>query len=89
MKEECRSSEEGYKKEMEKLKEKVQGTEVLDIKLEEKKVLEEKVDKLEAKIAKARTILRDSGAHYVIDTINDLPGVIEKINERLAMGISP
>merc|ERR1712193_431021 len=46
-------------------------------------------DELEAKVAKARRILRDSGAHYVIDTINDLPGVIEKINERLAMGISP
>ena len=27
------------------------------------------------------------GAHYVIDTINDLPGIIEKINERLAMGM--
>merc|ERR1711944_186863 len=37
-------------------------------------------DELEAKVAKARRILRDSGAHYVIDTINDLPGVIEKIN---------
>merc|ERR1712038_2000104 len=46
-------------------------------------------DKLEAKVAKARKILRDSGAHYVIDTINDLPGVIEKINDRLAMGMSP
>ena len=29
------------------------------------------------------------GAHYVIDTINDLPGVVEKINERLAMGLGP
>merc|ERR1711963_929739 len=46
-------------------------------------------DELEAKVAKARKILRDSGAHYVIDTINDLPGVIEKINDRLAMGMSP
>jgi len=46
-------------------------------------------DELEAKVAKARRILRDSGAHYVIDTINDLPGVVEKINERLAMGLGP
>ena len=46
-------------------------------------------DELEVKVIKARKILRDSGAHFVIDTINDLPGVIEKINERLAMGMSP
>ena len=46
-------------------------------------------DELEVKIIKARKILRDSGAHFVIDTINDLPGVIEKVNERLAMGIAP
>ena len=44
---------------------------------------------LEAKVEKARTILRDSGAHFVIDTIKDLPGVIEIINQRLAMGLSP
>merc|ERR1739838_136666 len=40
-------------------------------------------DELEAKVAKARRILRDSGAHYVIDTINDLPGVNKK-NQRKA-----
>merc|ERR1711983_394749 len=44
---------------------------------------------LEAKVEKARTILKDSGAHFVIDTIKDLPGVIEIINQRLAMGLSP
>lgn len=46
-------------------------------------------EELEVKVEKARQILRKSGAHYVIDTINDLPGVIEKINARLAMGLSP
>ena len=44
---------------------------------------------LEVKVEKARAILRDSGAHFVIDTIKDLPGVIEIINQRLAMGLSP
>jgi len=44
---------------------------------------------LEAKVEKARAILRESGAHFVIDTIKDLPGVIEIINQRLAMGLSP
>merc|ERR1711997_1097773 len=46
-------------------------------------------EELEAKVEKARKILRDSGAHFIIDTIVDLPGVIEKINERLALGLSP
>ena len=46
-------------------------------------------DELEAKIDKARKILKDCGAHFVIDTIKDLPDVIEKINERLALGLGP
>ena len=46
-------------------------------------------DELEAKIDKARKILKDCGAHFVIDTIKDLPDAIEKINERLALGLGP
>jgi phosphonoacetaldehyde hydrolase len=34
-------------------------------------------------------ILRKTGAHYVIDTIVDLPGVIDDINARLARGERP
>ncbi len=51
----------------------------------------EKMDKkeLEVKIEKARKILNDSGCHFVIDTIKELPGVIDKINQRLALGLSP
>ena len=33
--------------------------------------------------------LRAAGAHYVIDTITDLPAVIEQIETRLALGESP
>merc|ERR1712018_246328 len=46
-------------------------------------------EELEAKVDKARKILKDSGAHFIIDTIKDLPGVIETINQRLSMGLSP
>jgi len=46
-------------------------------------------EELEVKVEKARKILLDSGAHFVIDTIVELPGIIEKINERLALGLSP
>ena len=33
--------------------------------------------------------LRAAGAHYVIDTITDLPAVIEQIETRLVHGESP
>lgn len=46
-------------------------------------------DQLEVLVEKARKILRDAGAHFVIDTIKDLPPVVEEINRRLAMGLSP
>ena len=46
-------------------------------------------DELEAKVEKARGILKASGAHFVIDTINDLPAIIEKINAKLELGLSP
>jgi hypothetical protein len=51
----------------------------------------EKMDKAElaAKVLKAKHILKDCGAHFVIDTIKDLPGVIDKINQRIEMGLSP
>ena len=44
---------------------------------------------LDAKVEAARKKLYQSGAHYVIDTISDLPEVVDHINERLAMGLSP
>ena len=36
-----------------------------------------------------RKLLREAGAHYVIDTITDLPAVIDDINARLARGERP
>ena len=38
---------------------------------------------------KTKEILRNTGAHYVIDTIVDLPWVISDINKKLQMGIRP
>ncbi|MDH3231566.1 MAG: phosphonoacetaldehyde hydrolase [Alphaproteobacteria bacterium] len=36
-----------------------------------------------------RDILRKAGAHYVVDSLADLPGVIDDINTRLARGERP
>jgi len=44
---------------------------------------------LAAKIENAKSILYKNGAHFVIETTNDLPGVIEEINRRLKLGLKP
>lgn len=44
---------------------------------------------LERRVAQTRDILRRAGAHYVIDSIVDLPEVIADINARLARGEKP
>ncbi len=41
------------------------------------------------RLEKTREILRQSGAHYVIDNLADIEPVIEDINERLAQGEKP
>ncbi len=41
------------------------------------------------RVEKTRQILRQAGAHYVIDSIADLPEVIDDINARLARGEKP
>ncbi len=55
--------------------------------------LEEEATLSEAEIARrmahTRKILEQSGAHYVIDSLVDLPGVIDDINARLARGEKP
>jgi len=43
----------------------------------------------ERRLQRSYDILSRAGAHYVIDTINDLPSVIEDINRRLASGEHP
>ncbi len=42
-----------------------------------------------ARMAKTRNILEQAGAHYVIDSLIELPAVIEDINARLARGEKP
>jgi len=44
---------------------------------------------LQSKIKNAEQILYKAGAHFVIETTNDLPAVIEQINDRLKMGLKP
>lgn len=44
---------------------------------------------IERRLALTRDILRKAGAHYVIDTIAELPAVIDDINARLARGEKP
>ncbi len=55
--------------------------------------LEEEATLNEAEIARrmahTRKILEQSGAHYVIDSLVDLPAVIDDINARLARGEKP
>ena len=42
-----------------------------------------------ARMAKTRAILEQAGAHYVIDSLIELPAVIDDINARLARGEKP
>ena len=44
---------------------------------------------IQRRMAHTRKILEESGAHYVIDSLVDLPAVIEDINARLARGEKP
>jgi len=44
---------------------------------------------MERRVARTREILRQAGAHYVIDTFDQLPEVIADVNERLARGERP
>ena len=44
---------------------------------------------MDRRVARTREILRQAGAHYVIDTFDQLPEVIADVNERLARGERP
>ena len=43
----------------------------------------------ERKLKRSYDILTNAGAHYVIDSITELPPVIDDINRRLAAGEKP
>ncbi|MBS1270796.1 MAG: Phosphonoacetaldehyde hydrolase [Gammaproteobacteria bacterium] len=46
-------------------------------------------EEIERRTEHTRDLLRRTGAHYVVDSIVELPEVIEEINERLARGERP
>ncbi|MDH3716054.1 MAG: phosphonoacetaldehyde hydrolase, partial [Gammaproteobacteria bacterium] len=46
-------------------------------------------EEIARRLAFTRDALEKTGAHYVIDEFDELPGVIEDINERLARGEKP
>ena len=46
-------------------------------------------EEIERRVQVSRDILVKSGAHYVVDSIADLPEVVADINQRLARGESP
>lgn len=55
----------------------------------EKEIAEMDPSEYNRKLQAAYDILTKAGAHYVIDSIKDLPPVIEDINRRLAAGEKP
>jgi phosphonoacetaldehyde hydrolase len=57
--------------------------------LTEQQLEEVSAEELNRKLNRAYKHLTNSGAHYVIDTIRDLPLVINDINRRLASGEKP
>lgn len=46
-------------------------------------------EEIQKRLEKSRSLLVQTGAHYVVDTINELPEVIADINTRLARGERP
>lgn len=44
---------------------------------------------IQKRLEKSRELLWKSGAHYVVDSIADLPAVCVDINQRLARGETP
>ena len=57
--------------------------------LNEEEINELSEEEYELKISKSYETLANAGAHYVIDSIAELPPVIEDINRRLAAGERP
>lgn len=46
-------------------------------------------DDFKDRLLKTRKLLENSGAHYIIDSITELPDVIKDINQRIACGDKP
>ena len=60
-----------------------------EVGLNEEEVKALSQDQLCRRVAQAADRLRESGAHYVVETIADLPGVVDEIQGRLAAGDRP
>ena len=46
-------------------------------------------DEINSRLQHSRKVLEGSGAHYLVDTLEQLPLVIDDINRRLARGQTP
>jgi phosphonoacetaldehyde hydrolase len=57
--------------------------------LTEKEIANLDPDVRQAKLDRAYKRMHQTGAHYVVDSIADVPPVLDKINERLAVGETP
>lgn len=60
-----------------------------EIGLNEQELAKLPQSELEAKLQRAYTRMAQTGAHYVVDGIWDVPAVLDKINARLAQGERP
>lgn len=57
--------------------------------MNQKEIEESSTEDYERRLQRSYDILGRAGAHYVIDTINDLPTVLDDVNRRLASGEHP
>jgi len=60
-----------------------------EVGLNEKEIAALSVDEVRRKVEKAAEGLAKSGAHYVVESIADVPPVIDEIEQRLKMGDKP
>jgi len=60
-----------------------------EIGLNEQEISQLPPEQLRKKLARARERLYKAGAHYVVDTIAEVPQVVEDIEERLRRGDRP
>jgi phosphonoacetaldehyde hydrolase len=60
-----------------------------EIGLNEAQITKLPADVLESRLAVAYQRMRQSGAHYVVDAISDVPPILDDINARLARGERP
>ncbi|MFH0962734.1 MAG: phosphonoacetaldehyde hydrolase [Planctomycetota bacterium] len=60
-----------------------------EVGLNEEEIAKLSPQALEEKLAKARMRMRQTGAHYVVDAIADVPAIVEEIERRLHAGDRP